>query len=200
VTRSAVTRSLFRAAAPLAALLLAGCTAEAKAPETPSPFAGCSALTAGSSPSSASRIVDAAAPPDLPDLRLPCFTGGAAVAVRDLRGPAVINLWASWCSPCRKELPVIQRLADQSGDRLTVLSVDTGDAREAGASFATDAGVSMPTLFDEDSKLLTALGGSNLPMTVFLDGAGRRQVSALPLDEAKLTDLVRTHTGVAVTR
>lgn len=185
--------ALSRAATPVALLLLAGCTAEA--PETPSPFAGCTTLSASPTASPA-----AGRPADLPDLALPCFTGGTPVALRELRGPAVINLWASWCTPCRKELPVVQRLADQAGDGLTVLSVDTGDGREAGASFATDAGVTVPTLFDEKSTLLTALAGSKLPMTVFLDATGRRQVIALPLDEAKLAELVRIHTGVAVAR
>ena len=164
--------------APLALLLVAavaGCTAEAGSPQTPSPFAGCAALTAGpSGPAALRSVVSVPAPPKtavsvpaprgsvdsapealrsaastgsassagtplpagLPDLRLPCFTDGSEVALRDLHGPAVINIWASWCGPCRRELPVMQRLADRAGDRLTVLTVDTGDGREAGASFA----------------------------------------------------------------
>jgi cytochrome c biogenesis protein CcmG, thiol:disulfide interchange protein DsbE len=119
--------------------------------------------------------------------------------LRELRGPAVLSLWASWCSPCRTELPVMQRLADRAAGRLTVLGVDTGDSREAGASFATDAQVTMPTLFDQESRLLTALAGTRLPVTVFVDGNGRRQVTVLPLNAGKLAELVRTHTGVAVT-
>jgi thiol-disulfide isomerase/thioredoxin len=98
------------------AAALAGCTAEAQPPAAPaSPFADCAELTptAGSTGK-------------LPDLTLPCFTGGRPVGLADLRGPAVINLWASWCGPCRTELPAMQRLADQAGDRLRVVGVDTG--------------------------------------------------------------------------
>jgi thiol-disulfide isomerase/thioredoxin len=161
-----------------------------KSPSTPSPFADCA--TPASAPATA-------APADLPDLRLPCFTGGRPVALRDLRGPAVINIWGSWCGPCRRELPVMQGLADRAGDRLTVLGVDTGDGREAGASFATAAGVTMPTLFDQERKLINALAGTTLPITIFLDRSGRSYVHRLPLDAAGLAELVRTHAGVTVT-
>ncbi|WP_438872232.1 TlpA family protein disulfide reductase [Paractinoplanes rishiriensis] len=135
----------------------------------------------------------------MPDLRLACFTGGAEVSLRALRGPAVINLWGSYCEPCRRELPVMQRLADVAGDRITVLGVNTFDAREAGASFAEAVGVSMPTLFDPDRRLSDALGGTAMPLTVVVDSSGRSLVHRLPLDAPKLAELVRSHTGVQVT-
>ncbi|GAA0545316.1 hypothetical protein GCM10010172_28700 [Paractinoplanes ferrugineus] len=163
-------------------LLSGACSAS---PKTPSPFAGCD-------------FGRAATANTLPDLELPCFTGEEKVSLRSLRGPAVINLWASWCTPCREELPVMQRLADTAGDKLTVLGVDTGDSREAGASFATAKAVSFPTLFDENKKLVNAVGGINLPVTVFIDAAGKTYVNLLPLDAAKLTAMVKEHTGVAV--
>jgi thiol-disulfide isomerase/thioredoxin len=169
---------------------LAGCTAEAKPPAGPqSPFAECAQLTAASG-SAAS----------LPDLTLPCFTGGRPVRLADLRRPAVINLWASWCGPCRGELPAMQRLADRAGDRLRVVGVDTGDGRDAAASFGTDTGVALPTLYDSDKALMNALGRTALPVTVFLDAAGRTYVyNQVALDDAGLARLVREHTGVTVT-
>ena len=186
-------RRPFFAVAALVPLVLGGCTAEAKQPDTPSPFGSCAELTA--SPAAANG---SAAVPDLPDLRLPCFTGGQTIGLRDLRGPAVINIWASWCDPCRRELPVMQRLADEAGDRLTVLGVDTGDRRDAGASFAADKKVTMPTLFDSDRKLINALARINLPITIFVDAAGKSYVNLLPLGAPELTEMVRTHTGVTV--
>jgi thiol-disulfide isomerase/thioredoxin len=175
------------------ALLSAACTAEAKSSGSaqPAPFAGCGAITA--SPSAAAPAAD------LPNLSLPCFTGGEQVALAGVRGPAVINFWASWCGPCRTELPVMQRLADRASGRLTVLGVDTGDSRDAGASFAADKRVTMPTLVDADRKLFVALAGRTLPMTVFIDAQGRRFLYVLPLDEKTLPEQVRAHTGVTVT-
>jgi len=185
-------------AAPLV-LLLAAVTAACGAdePAVASPFAGCSPLTAA--PPSATPVSGAATATDLPDLELPCFTGDDPIALRELRGPAVINIWASWCQPCRTELPVMQDLADNADGRLTVLGVDSGDQRDKGADFAGGKGVRMPTLFDEGGKLLNGLGRVNLPVTVFLDSAGRSYVHPLPLDARGLAEQVRKHAGVTVT-
>jgi thiol-disulfide isomerase/thioredoxin len=180
---------------PLALLLVAGiggCTAEAKSgpveEKQASPFADC----AGISPATGKK-------PDLPDLELPCFTGGQPVRLADLRGPAVINLWASWCAPCREELPAMQRLADRTAGRLRVLGVDTGDARDDAASFGAAQNIDMPTLYDRDKALGTALGTPTLPVTVYLDADGRRFVyNQAPLDDAGIAGLVRAHTGVTV--
>ncbi|GAA3344412.1 hypothetical protein GCM10020358_47540 [Amorphoplanes nipponensis] len=182
---------------PPLALLLAACTAtEVPAPspaeDAASPFADCAALTAPRPAASAAA--------DLPELSLPCFTGGSPVRLTALAGPAVINLWGSWCDPCRRELPVLQELAEATTGRLRVVGVDTMDTRDAGASFATAAGLSFPTLFDPDKQLLTALGKVNLPVTVFVGADGRRYVyTGKALDKPTLGGLVRTHTGVTVT-
>ncbi|MFI7596744.1 TlpA family protein disulfide reductase [Actinoplanes sp. NPDC049681] len=191
---------------PPLVLLLAACTAPEGAPEggkVASPFADCSTLTApvtsstGSSPAAGPPPGSA---PDLPDVTLACFTGGVPVRLTELRGPAVINLWGSWCAPCREELPLMQELADATTGRLRVLGVDTHDDRDAGASFAADHGVRMPTLFDRDQKLLTELGRANLPVTVFLDADGKRfDYVGKALDKPTLGALVRAHAGVTVT-
>ncbi|MCA2215849.1 TlpA family protein disulfide reductase [Jidongwangia harbinensis] len=180
-------------------MVAAACSAEPEpgsvtaAPE--SPFADCAALAAPPSAASSGPV----GPADLPDLALPCFTGEQPVKLAALRGPAVINFWASWCGPCREELPAMQRLADATTGRLTVLSVNTGDARDAAASFGAAKNVTLPTLYDRERKLAAALGQPLLPVTVFLDAAGRRHVDPLPLDEARLAASVRTHAGVTVT-
>jgi cytochrome c biogenesis protein CcmG/thiol:disulfide interchange protein DsbE len=198
VSRAGGAQALARWLAPPLALLLAGCTAAEPEPvtttdDTASPFADCAAL-------SASPAGGGAAAPDLPDVSLPCFTGGGQVRLAGLRGPAVINLWGSWCGPCREELPIIQELADATAGRLRVIGVDTADSRDAGASFAADQGVTLPTLYDRDKKLLSALGRATLPVTVFVGADGRRQVyTGKALDKPTLGGLVRAHTGVTVT-
>lgn len=188
-------------ALPLLLLALVACTARAEpspnvAPDEPiSPFADCAELT--SPPPSAAPA--SAGSSTLPDIQLPCFAGGSPVHLVDLRGPAVVNLWASWCEPCREELPLMQGLADRAGGRLHVLGVDTGDGRDAAASFGAAKRVTMPTLYDRERRLLTSLGRINLPVTVFVDAVGRNYVHALPVDDAtELSSLVRRHTGVAV--
>lgn len=122
------------------------------------------------------------------------------MALRELHGPAVISLWASWCAPCRDELPHLQQLADQNAGRLRVIGVNSADSRDAAASFAADQHVTLPTIFDHGQKLLGALGLRDLPVTVFVDAGGRRYVLSKPLDLAELPELVQAHTGVAVAR
>ena len=182
-------RPLVAVVLALVAVVAAGCTAEAKSTDTPSPFAGCQGITGQPVPPQ----------PTLPDLQLPCFTGKEQVALRSVPGPLIVNLWASWCDPCRRELPLMQKVAAQTAGRVTVLGVDTGDRRDAGASFAADKGVSFPTLFDPDKKLANAIAGTNLPITIFMDASGKSYVNRLPLDAAKLSTLVKQWTDLTVT-
>ncbi|WP_229067740.1 TlpA disulfide reductase family protein [Actinoplanes sp. DH11] len=137
---------------------------------------------------------------DLPDLSIPCFTGGQPVSLHDIALPAVLNIWASWCGPCREELPVMQGLADRTAGRLTVVGVDSSDRREAAASFGTDKGVSMPVLYDRDGRLAIEIKQSALPATVFVDADGGVYVHRRPLTVDELITEVEEHTGVTVTR
>ena len=178
---------------------LAGCTAEARpAADAPvaSPFADCAALT--QPPPSAPASFATVDKNPLPDLELPCFTGGATVKLDQVRAPAVINLWASWCEPCRSELPAMQQLADRADGRLTVIGVNTFDKRDSAASFAADSKVSLPTLVDSEKQLLGKLGRTTLPVTIFLGGNGSWHVEPSPLDDASLDRVVQTWTGVTV--
>jgi thiol-disulfide isomerase/thioredoxin len=173
-----------------AVAMTAGCTAKAAtSTTTASPFADCAALTSAASPAAV----------DLPAIELPCFTGGAAVRLSELRGPAVLNVWGSWCGPCRAELPLVQHLAERSEGRLTVLGVDTRDSRDAAASFGVDQKISFPMLFDPDQTFLGRLGRANVPLTVFVDAAGKTHIQVQPLDPDTLTATVRQYTGVTVT-
>ncbi|WP_422740852.1 TlpA family protein disulfide reductase [Micromonospora sp. WMMD729] len=208
----AVTRRLALLAVPLT-LFVAGCTgnpADDPAPkrtavaERPSPFRDCAALstapTAGTPSPGAVSASPAAGGPELPALTLPCFTGGAPVALRDVAGPAVINVWASWCGPCRKELPAFQRLSERTAGRLQVVGVNTRDSRSGAQSIGEDFGVRFPVLVDQGDALQRELRRNAFPLTLFVDAAGRiRHVDATgALDDAQLSTLVREHLGVAV--
>ncbi|RGC70917.1 Thiol-disulfide oxidoreductase ResA [Micromonospora sp. MW-13] len=203
------------------ALLAAGCTAPAGEPAPPeprrntrpSPFAACAALTtppaqAGPTPTGSGAGPTGAGPTRtgapggsaLPELTLPCFTGGDPVALRDIRGPAVINLWASWCPPCRKELPAFQRLSERAAGRLQVVGVNARDDRDAAQSIGEDFGIRFPVLFDQGDSLSRGLNRNAIPLTVFVDADGRvRHVDVSgALDDARLAELVRRHLGLEV--
>ena len=134
----------------------------------------------------------------LPELRLPCYGGGELELAR-LRGPALVNLWASWCPPCRKELPVLQRFADRVAGRVSVVGVVSEDSQGRAASLAGDLELSFPQLDDPDGRLMRAVGRATLPVTLFVDGAGRVRFvhAAEGLDAAVLDALAERHLGVA---
>jgi cytochrome c biogenesis protein CcmG/thiol:disulfide interchange protein DsbE len=135
----------------------------------------------------------------VPDVELECLEGGGTVRLTDLHRPAIVNLWASWCAPCRTELPAFQAFASHTGGRVAVIGVDTADTRTAGGGLLSDLRVTYPTLFDDQQRLLKGIGRTALPVTLFLDaGGGIRYVyNSTPLDEAAITALAQAHLGVA---
>lgn len=175
----------------------AGCAGDDPAPglsdAARSPFADCAAFV--STPTAPTPSPAPAGKEVLVDVELPCFTGGAKVHTGALRGPLVINLWASWCAPCRKELPAFQRLADKG--RVGVLGVATMDRRDASISLADDLGLTFPTLFDSTGELRRALGEAALPITIIVDASGRAVVHTGPaLTDQTLAELVQQNLGL----
>ena len=93
----------------------------------------------------------------LPDVVLDCLGGGDPVRLSDLRGPALINVWASWCGPCQAETPHLARFADTYGDRVPVLGVDVGDTRVGGLGAAARWGAIFPSVQDPTEALKAAV-------------------------------------------
>jgi thiol-disulfide isomerase/thioredoxin len=153
----------------------------------------------GSTVGAAASTAPAATGQPLPDLTLDCFEGGGSVRLRQLRRPAIVNLWASWCGPCVREMPAFQSYASRVGDRVLILGVDTGDPKDSGASLLQDVKVTYPNLYDKQRLLLGAVGRSALPVTLFVDAGGRIQYlyNSVTLDEAAITRLAQTYLGVA---
>ncbi|MGH3098702.1 MAG: TlpA family protein disulfide reductase [Streptosporangiales bacterium] len=111
----------------------------------------------------------------LPAVTVPCLGKGPAVRLGALRGPMVINLWATWCGPCREEVPVFQKLHESAGSRVPVLGIDFQDTSpEAALSFLVDAKAHYPSVFDGSGDTQAAVGSSGgLPVTLFVDRSGR---------------------------
>jgi cytochrome c biogenesis protein CcmG/thiol:disulfide interchange protein DsbE len=128
----------------------------------------------------------------LPDINLPCLTAGPAVNPARLAGrPVVINLWATWCEPCRKEMPILQAAHQRYGARVQFLGVNTKDRPEWAAEFLQEVKVSYPQVVDSDGMLLNSLRLPGLPVTVVVDAHGDvsgRQVGQI--SDQRLTDLV----------
>lgn len=189
--RGSAARALAGAALAVLSLVPAGCT--------PGPGGGtvagtCLPAVAATAPA---RLGPAAGEP-LPELTLPCFDGSGPIPLDELSGPAVVTLWASWCEPCRAELPAFQRLAERAAGRLVVVGVNTSDDRGTAQALIDDLGLTFPMLSDERKQLLAAVGRSGLPATLFVS-AGRIAYlhNARALDDPALARLVADHLGVA---
>jgi thiol-disulfide isomerase/thioredoxin len=196
----------------LALLMLGGCGGQstrqgAGTPKPSGPPCVTPAAPSTAGPMSSAAPVSSAAPADpatgepLPDITLPCFAGGQPVRLAHLGEPTVINLWASWCAPCRTELPQVQRYAEHAAGRVQVIGVITSDPNRGGArSLIDDLGLRFPMLYDEPATLRTQVGVQALPVTLLVDAGGRvaYRYNARPLDEAALADLVDRYLGVRV--
>ncbi len=139
---------------------------------------------------------EAMAEPGLPAVTLPCLGGGAGIHLEDLRGPLVVNVWASWCGPCRTELPHFARLHASGVD---VLGIDFQEPRpDQAIELAADSGVGYPAVADVDGRLRAPLRISALPTTLFVDDRGRVTVTlAQQFDSyAELTVAVESQLGV----
>ncbi|MDX6718477.1 MAG: cytochrome c biosis protein CcmG, thiol:disulfide interchange protein DsbE [Solirubrobacteraceae bacterium] len=123
----------------------------------------------------------AGAPPALAALhrRVNVLLGGGLEAfdaqLRALRGhPVVVNMWASWCAPCRYELPLIQREAVKRGGRVAFLGVNVMDDRDSALKLAARYPMPYPSFVDPRSNIVAGRFGSRaLPVTAFYDARGR---------------------------
>lgn len=186
----------------VAALVIVGCTSDGPAAgraSTAEELQGLPDLTDCPEPSG----VPAAGESTLPDLTLPCLdsSGGELVVGQAPGRPLVVNLWASWCGPCREELPDFQKLYETTDpDQLLVLGIVTRDSPGLAAEFAQDLGVDFPSGWDENGDVYIAEGLRGLPATFFVnaDGSVAHAELAPIASYDDLVVLVDRHLGVVV--
>lgn len=119
----------------------------------------------------------APAPFALPDFESSAL-GGGRVALHELlaRGPVLLNFWALWCKPCLKELPELDHLQREYGDRgFTVLAVNGDSPVDVTrvAPFVKSRGYTFPVVTDLDGRLRRRFQVNALPTAILLDGQGR---------------------------
>ena len=93
----------------------------------------------------------------------------------DFRGkPLIINVWASWCGPCRAEIGSLERLARRySGKEFNVIGISTDDYRNAAQDFIKQSEVTFANFLDSKLFLENMLGANTIPLTVLVDSHGR---------------------------
>lgn len=93
----------------------------------------------------------------------------------DFKGkPLIINVWASWCGPCRDEMGSLNRLARRyGGKQFNVIGISTDDDGRAAAAFIKKSGVTFENFLDSKLLLENMLGANTIPLTVLVDANGR---------------------------
>lgn len=86
--------------------------------------------------------------------------------------PVVLNFWATWCPPCRIEMPFFQRANERYGDRVAILGVNQAEPAETIQDYAARNGLSYPLLVDAEQKVNNRYAVLNLPTTIFIDRNG----------------------------
>ena len=99
---------------------------------------------------------------------------GSVLSLSDYRGKVVwINFWATWCGPCRRELPEMQRLANLYPERLAILAVNLQESSGAAASFWEELELDLPILLDSNGDVADRYRlGNRLPSHFFIDEEG----------------------------
>ena len=122
--------------------------------------------------------------------------GGDTYSLADMQGePVIVNFWATWCPPCRAEMPAMQRAWETLRDQgVMLVGVNVGESKEEIAAFAEQLGVDFPLPMDSDMSVSQQWPMKGLPTTFVVDPQGRivyRAQGEREWDDPALLDLVR---------
>jgi thiol-disulfide isomerase/thioredoxin len=120
---------------------------------------------------------------------------GNSRILSEYRGkPLIINVWASWCGPCRQEMGSLERLSRLGGTRFTVIGISTDDYPDAAKGFLKQAKTSFSHFIDTRLFLENMLGASQIPLTLLVDAQGRvlgKFYGAKEWDSPEAMDVIR---------
>lgn len=131
-------------------------------------------------------------------ISLPCLDSKSQVIYQAIRGPVVVNVFGSWCEPCRQEIPHFLEL--QGLHKVAIVGVDVEEANlKAGSNFVIRMGITWPVLFDSTS-VTRGIFGLGVPVTWFIDARGKvmyKQIGIIT-STAELKSEVRKYLKIKV--
>ena len=129
---------------------------------------------------------------------LRCLDGTIGGQLRTLKGPMIINVWGSWCGPCKEEIPIFRSFYEKAKGKVFLLGVDVEESSiEDGRKFVEENGITWPNLYDPDGRS-RAYFGMGVPVTWFIaaDGSVAGKKIGVISDESELITLTNKYLGV----
>ena len=129
---------------------------------------------------------------------LDCLDGSEGAQLGALRGPIVVNVWGSWCGPCKEEIPVFREFHEKAKDKVQLIGVDVEEANlNDGRTFVERNGITWPNLFDSDGRSRQYFG-MGVPVTWFIaaDGSVAYKHIGIIKDLDQILELTEKHLGV----
>lgn len=124
-----------------------------------------------------------------PDFTLTSLDGETVTLSDHIGRPVVLNYWATWCPPCRIEMPHLQQASEQYGGRVTFLGINQAEGEQLIRDFRDEYGLTYPLLLDPNLTAHNLYSAINLPTTVFIDADGVvREVIVGAVNTAVLQD------------
>lgn len=123
----------------------------------------------------------------LPDVDIVALDDGTTTSLSDIEGPAVVNLWATWCAPCRREIPDFEAVHQTRGDEVRFVGINVGEDAEDARAFLDEVGATYDQYLDSAGFVVTELKTATMPVTLVLDADGAISTQHLgPMDQDDL--------------
>lgn len=158
----------------------------------------CAPAGGGPTPPSVDDDDTAIAPGPLPSLEAvkPLVQGDTPLSAQVSGKVVVIDLWATWCAPCRESMPKVARLAEAyAGTDLVVVGIHVGPSAQGAARFAEEAAIRYPMHIDPDYTFTDAVGGRSVPLLLVVDRDGTIVHRTHELDAETLAIVRRLTSG-----
>jgi len=107
-----------------------------------------------------------------PDFTMLDMDGNEVTLASFFGKPIILNFWASWCGPCKMEMPEIQAFYEEYGGEIHFILVSLDDSPDTAKAFIEDEGYTFPVYFDNTSMGAYTYGASSIPLTYFIDAEG----------------------------
>jgi cytochrome c biogenesis protein CcmG/thiol:disulfide interchange protein DsbE len=170
-----------RVAIAIAVLLLAGCSSPSE--KIAGEVVSCESISSSTTENS---------------ITLDCLDGTDGASINGIKGPAIINVWGSWCAPCKEEMPILRSFYEKAQGKLALIGVDVEEASIGdGRKFVEDYGITWPNLYDPDGKS-RAYFGMGVPVTWFIsaDGSVAYKHIGVFKNEIELISMTSKYLGV----